>query len=382
MSSALLEAQRRTAAAAQRERYEYMVTACHGRRVTDDGMDRGMLKTTIVGSYPQPDWLIDRAALGSRVPPRVRARELWRVDPSLLAQAQDDATELAVRTMERIGLDIVTDGEIRRESYSNHFATALEGLDIDNPGETVGRDGKTSLVPRVVGPILRPAAVGVRDLQFLKSLTTRAVKTTIPGPFTMSQQAQDEYYNDGRALALAFADVVNAELRDLVAAGADVVQIDEPWLQSRPEAAREFAVEAVDRALAGIDTTTVLHVCYGYAALVKKKEGAYGFLTELNETVVDQISIEAAQPRLDLSVLAGLPSKTIILGVLDLGDHAVETPETIAARLRAALEHVGPERLIAGPDCGMKYLPREVADGKLAAMVRGAEIVSQEVGLT
>jgi 5-methyltetrahydropteroyltriglutamate--homocysteine methyltransferase len=338
-----------------------------------------MLKTTIVGSYPQPDWLIDRVALGSRVPPRVRARELWRVDPSLLAQAQDDATELAVRTMERIGLDILTDGEIRRESYSNHFATALEGLDLDNPGETVGRGGKTSLVPRVVGPISRPGPVGVRDVQFLKSLTKRSVKATVPGPFTLSQQTQDEHYHDGRALALAFADVVNAELRDLVAAGADVVQIDEPWLQSRPEAAREFAAEAVDRALAGIEATTVLHVCYGYAALVKEKQGQYGFLTELNDTVVDQISIEAAQPRLDLSVLAGLSKKTIILGVLDLGDHTVETPEIIAGRLRAALEYVEPERLMAGPDCGMKYLPRAAADGKLDAMVRGAEIVRNEL---
>jgi 5-methyltetrahydropteroyltriglutamate--homocysteine methyltransferase len=340
-----------------------------------------MLKTTIVGSYPQPEWLIDRPALGSRVPPRVRAQELWRLDPSLLAQAQDDATELAVRTMERLGLDILTDGEIRRESYSNYFATALEGLDFDNPGSTVGRDGKRSLVPRVVGPVRRPGPVEVRDLRFLKSLTTRLVKATVPGPFTMSQQAQDEYYGDGRALALAFADAVNAELRDLVAAGADVVQIDEPWIQARPEAAREFAVDAVDRALAGIEATTVLHVCYGYGALVKKKEGAYGFLTELDDTVADQISIEAAQPRLDLSVLSGLRSKTIILGVLDLGDLEVETPDTIAARLRVALEYVTPDRLIAGPDCGMKYLPREVADGKIAAMVRGAEIVSNELGL-
>src|SRR5262245_36776755 len=338
-----------------------------------------MLKTTIVGSYPQPDWLIDRNALGSRVPPRIRARELWRIDPPLLPQAQDDATELAVRTMEHIGLDILTDGEVRRESYSNHFATTLEGLDLDNPGETVGRGGMTSLVPRVVGPISRPGPVGVRDLRFLKSLTTRPVKATVPGPFTLSQQTQDEYYRDGRALALAFADVVNAELRDLVDAGADVVQIDEPWLQSRPEAAREFAVEAVDRALAGIDATTVLHVCYGYAALVKEKRGQYGFLTELNDTVVDQISIEAAQPRLDLTVLAGLSKKTIILGVLDLGDHAVERPELVAGRLRAALEYVEPVRLIAGPDCGMKYLPRDVADGKLEAMVRGAEIVRNEI---
>src|SRR4051794_36218887 len=263
-----------------------------------------MLKTTIVGSYPQPEWLIDRPALGSRVPPRVRAQELWRLDPSLLAQAQDDATELAVRTMERLGLDILTDGEIRRESYSNYFATALEGLDFDNPGSTVGRDGKRSLVPRVIGPVRRPGPVEVRDLRFLKSLTTRLVKATVPGPFTMSQQAQDDYYGDGRALALAFADAVNAELRDLVAAGADVVQIDEPWIQARPEAAREFAADAVDRALAGIEATTVLHVCYGYGALVKKKEGAYGFLTELDDTVADQISIEAAQPRLDLSVLS------------------------------------------------------------------------------
>ena len=340
---------------------------------------RRIVPTTVVGSYPQPDWLIDRPALSGQVPPRVRARELWRLASPLLEEAQDDATELAVRAMERAGVDVITDGEIRRESYSNHFAMALEGLDQENPGSTIGRNGKTSAVPRVVGPVRRTHAVGERDVRFLRELTDRTIKSTVPGPFTMSQQAQDEHYRDGRALALAFADAVNAELHDLVAAGADVVQIDEPWIQARPEAAREFALEAIDRALAGIDAVTVLHMCYGYAAVVKNKAGAYEFLSELEDCRAQQISIEAAQPRLDLSVLRDLSSKSLIVGVLDLGDPQAETPEVVADRLRAALAYVDPDRLIAGPDCGMKYLPRRVADAKLSALVQGADIVRREL---
>ncbi len=344
-----------------------------------DSRSATLLPTTVVGSYPQPDWLIDRTALSKGVP-RVRARELWRIDTSLLERAQDDATDLAVRAMERAGVDVVTDGEVRRESYSNHFATELEGIDLENPGTTVGRDNRTFPVPRVVGPIRRPGPVGVRDVEFLRGLTDRTIKATVPGPFTMSQQAHDDYYGDGRSLALGFAKAVNEELHDLVAAGADIVQIDEPWLQARPAQARKFAIEAIDRALAGIDTKTALHLCCGYAALVRNKPAAYPFLVELEDCSVQQISIEAAQPHLDLSILRGLPTKTMIVGVLDLGDPGVETAEVVAGRIRSALEHVEPDRLVVAPDCGMKYLPHETAYGKLCAMVDGAAIVRSELG--
>jgi 5-methyltetrahydropteroyltriglutamate--homocysteine methyltransferase len=338
-----------------------------------------LLPTTVVGSYPQPEWLIDRPAL-SKMVPRLRARELWRIDPALLERAQDDATELAVRAMEAAGVDVLTDGEIRRESYSNHFATELEGIDLDNPGSTTARGGAPFPVPRVVGPIKRPRPVGARDVELLRRLTDRTIKATVPGPFTMSQQAQDDYYGDGRSLALAFAEVVNEELHDLVAAGADVVQLDEPWLQARPGPASEFAIEAIDRALAGIDAVTALHICCGYAAVVQNKPTAYPFLVELEDCSVQQISIEAAQSRLDLSILRGLPSKAIMIGVLDLGNAEVETAEVVAARIRAALEHVEPERLVVAPDCGMKYLPHEAAYGKLRAMVAGAALVRTELG--
>ncbi len=339
-----------------------------------------LLPTAVVGSYPQPEWLIDRAALASRVP-RIRARELWRVGPGeLLEQARDDATELAVRAMERAGIDLLTDGEIRRESYSNHFASALDGLDLDRPGKTVGRSGQEVLVPRVIGRIRRAQAVGKRDLMFLRELTDRKIKATVPGPFTMSQQARDEYYGDARALALDLADAVNEELCDLIAAGADIVQLDEPWVEARPEQAREFALEAINRALDGIGAETAIHVCHGYAAVVREKRRSYSFLPELDRCVADQISIEAAQPRLDLSVLHALPSKTIALGVLDLGDPEVETVEVVVSRIRAALKYLEPERLVIAPDCGMKYLPRATADGKLRAMVKAAEIVRSELG--
>jgi 5-methyltetrahydropteroyltriglutamate--homocysteine methyltransferase len=334
-----------------------------------------VIATTVVGSYPQPDWLIDRERLGHRLPPRVRARELWRVDEAQLEEAQDDATRLAVQDMERAGVDVITDGEMRRESYSNRFATALDGVDLDNPGVALDRTGDENPVPRVVGPIRRTRPVEVRDVEFLRSITDRRIKITVPGPFTMTQQAQNDHYEDARSLAVAYADAVNEELRDLKAAGADVVQIDEPYLQVRPEAAREYAVEAIDRALEGIEGDTVLHTCFGYAAIVHDRPSGYPFLAELNDCAATHVSLEAAQPDLDPEVLRALPDKTILLGVLDLGSSDVETPEAVAERLRRALTVVEPERLVAAPDCGMKYLPRDRAFAKLQAMVAGARSV-------
>jgi len=338
------------------------------------------LATTVVGSYPQPDWLIDREKLAGRLPPRVPARELWRVDEAWLEEAQDDATRLAVRDMEEAGIDIVTDGEIRRESYSNFFANALEGLDLDEPGTALDRTGHPNPVPRVVGEIRRSRPVQVRDAEFLSVLTKRPIRVTVPGPFTMSQQAQNDHYPDLRSLAVAYADAVNEELRDLVAAGADVVQIDEPYLQARPDDAREYALETIERAFDGVGGTKALHTCFGYAAVVHEKPSdGYPFLAELDSCPADEISIEAAQPRLDPSILELLPSKRVILGVLDLNDMEVETAGEVADRIRAALRHIDPERLMVGPDCGMKYLPREVARGKLRALVAGAEQVRAEL---
>ena len=321
--------------------------------------------TTVVGSYPQPPWLIDRERLGERLPPRVRAKELWRVAEPFLEEAQDDATRLAVSDMERAGIDVVTDGEMRRESYSNRFATALEGVDLDEPGAALDRTGHENPVPRVVGPIRRAHPVEVRDVEFLRSLTDRRIKITVPGPFTMTQQAQNDHYPDERSLALAYADVVNEELRDLKAAGADVVQIDEPYLQARPEQAREYALEAIDRALAGIEGDTVLHTCFGYAHVVHDRLSGYPFLRELNACAATHVSLEAAQPGLDPEVLRDLPDKVVVLGVLDLGSSEAETPEVVATRIRAALDVLPPERLVPAPDCGMKYLPRELAFRKL-----------------
>ena len=336
------------------------------------------LLTTVVGSYPQPEWLVDRKNLQSRLPPRVRARELWRIPEPMLEEAQDDATLLAIRDMERAGIDIISDGEMRRESYSNRFATALDGMDLDTPGIALDRTGHPNPVPRVVGPIRRLYPVEVRDVEFLRRNTDRRIKITVPGPFTITQQAQNDYYRDERALALDIAAAVNEEIKSLQAAGADVVQIDEPYLQARPEKARAYGVEAINRALEGIDGPTALHMCFGYAAIVHNRPAQYSFLAELRECVVRQISIEAAQPCLDLSVLRQLANKTLIVGVLDLGDMKVETPEIVAGRIRAALQYVEPERLILAPDCGMKYLPREVAFGKLCALVEGARMVRQE----
>jgi 5-methyltetrahydropteroyltriglutamate--homocysteine methyltransferase len=331
--------------------------------------------TTVVGSYPQPDWIIDRQLLSKGVP-RVRAREMWRVPEAFLEQAQDDATIVAIRDMERAGIDIVTDGEIRRESYSNRFATALDGVDVQQPGRIRDRAGRETVVPRVVGRIQRKRAVEIRDMRFLRRNTDRLAKMTLPGPFTLCQQAQDEFYRDAEEMAMDFAAAVNAEARDLQAAGADVIQLDEPWLRNDPEAAGRYAVPAINRALAGITVPTALHLCFGYAAVVKsQKPTGYSFLPQLADTIAVQISIEAAQPRLDLGVLADLSNKTIVLGVLDLGDPAIETPDQVAARIRAGLEYVPPDRLVAAPDCGMKYLPRDTAFGKLCALSAAAREV-------
>jgi 5-methyltetrahydropteroyltriglutamate--homocysteine methyltransferase len=338
-----------------------------------------LFPTSLVGSYAQPDWLIDRARLAGRFPPRVRARELWRVASEWLEEAQDDATVLAVRDQERAGLDIITDGEMRRESYSNRFATALDGVDIDNPGTALDRSGHPNPVPRVVGPIRRRHPVQLRDLEVLRANTDRAVKVTVPGPFTMSQQAQNDFYASDEELALAYAGAVNEELGDLAAAGADVVQIDEPYMQARPEAARRYGLQAIERALDGVPGTTALHICFGYAAIIHDRPSGYSFLPELAATSLDQISIETAQSKLDPAVLATLEGKTIILGVLDLGDQTVETAEAVAARIRRVLPQVPAERLVVAPDCGMKYLPRDVAFEKMRAMVDGAAIVRAEV---
>jgi 5-methyltetrahydropteroyltriglutamate--homocysteine methyltransferase len=339
-----------------------------------------LLPTSLVGSYAQPEWLIDRKKLAGRFPPRVRAKELWRVAPEHLEQAQDDATLLAIRDQERAGLDIITDGEMRRESYSNRFATALEGVDIDNPGTALDRSGHPNPVPRVAGKVRRKHPVEVRDLQFLRASTDRTIKITVPGPFTMSQQAQNDFYKDEAELALDYAAAVNAEIKDLFAAGADIVQVDEPYMQARPEKARAFGLAAFNRALDGVAGTTAVHICFGYAAIIHVRPSGYSFLPEFAKSPVQQISIETAQSDLDCSVLEKLPGKTIILGTLDLNDMNVESPETVAERIRRALKHVPAERIVVAPDCGMKYLPRDVAFAKMRAMVEGAKIVRREIG--
>jgi 5-methyltetrahydropteroyltriglutamate--homocysteine methyltransferase len=339
-----------------------------------------LLPTTVVGSYPQPDWLVDREMLSKSVP-RVRMTEMWRITGPHLEQAQDDATILAIRDMERAGIDIITDGEMRRESYSNRFATALEGIEIDPPGFVQSRNGGRTAVPRVTGKIRRTQPVEVRDMQFLRANTNSIAKITLPGPFTMGQQAQDEFYKDDEAVAMAMADAVNAEAHDLVKAGADVIQLDEPWVRNNPEQAKRYAVKAINRALAGIKVPTVVHICFGYAAVVPgdTKPAGYAFLAELADCVAETISIEAAQPKLDLGVLRDLGSKKLMLGVIDLGDRTIETAETVAARIRTGLKYVSADRLVPAPDCGMKYLPRAVAFGKLKALSDGAAIVRKEI---
>jgi 5-methyltetrahydropteroyltriglutamate--homocysteine methyltransferase len=338
-----------------------------------------LLPTSLVGSYAQPDWLIDRKNLAGRFPPRVRAKEMWRVPSEHLAEAQDDATRLAILDQERAGLDIVTDGEMRRESYSNRFATALDGVDIDNPGTALDRSGHPNLVPRVAGKVRRKHPVEVDDVKFLRAHTTRTIKITVPGPFTMSQQAQNDFYQDEEEMALDYAAAVNAEIKDLFAAGADIVQIDEPYMQARPEKARKYGLKAFNAALDGVKGTTAVHVCFGYAAVIHVRPEGYSFLPEFAGSPVQQVSIETAQSGLDCSVLAKLPGKTIILGVLDLSDMTVESPETVAARIRRALPYVSPERIVVAPDCGLKYLPRAVAFGKMRAMAEGTAIVRREL---
>jgi 5-methyltetrahydropteroyltriglutamate--homocysteine methyltransferase len=339
-----------------------------------------LLPTSLVGSYAQPEWLIDRAKLAGRFPPRVRAKELWRIPPDHLAEAQDDATVVAIRLQEEAGLDILTDGEIRRESYSNHFATALEGVDIDNPGSALDRSGHPNPVPRIVGPIVRPAPVEVADLRFLRAHTDRTVKMTVPGPFTMSQQAQNDHYADAEAAAMGYAAAVNAEIKDLFAAGADIVQIDEPYLQARPDAARAYGLKALNAALDGVTGTTAVHLCFGYAAIIHERPEGYSFLPELAGCPADQISIETAQSGLDLGVLSDLTEKTIILGVLDLSTPEVESVDTVAARARRAFDRLPPAQLVLAPDCGMKYLPRDSAFGKMRALAGAARVLRDEVG--
>jgi len=338
-----------------------------------------LITTTVVGSYPQPDWLIDREKLRTRLPPRVRSAELWRIEDPYLEDAQDDATLLAIHDMERAGIDVITDGEIRRESYSNRVATALGGIDTENVGVALDRTGEPNPVPRVVGPIVREQPIEVRDVEFLRANTDRSIKITLPGPFTMTQQAEDVYYNDEVALAMDYAKAVNAEIRDLFLAGADVVCLDEPYMQARPEKAQRYAVSAINEALDGIEGTTALHMCFGYAAIHAlrglEKPNSYSFLAELNESNVDQVSIEAAEPDIDLEVLSALPDKIIVLGVIDNGNPNVESPELVARRIESALTYVSPERPIVSPDCGMKYLDRRVAFLKLCALVEGAELV-------
>lgn len=338
-----------------------------------------LLPTSLVGSYPQPDWLIDREKLRGRFPPRVRAQELWRIDDDHLQEAQDDATLVCIRTQESAGLDIITDGEIRRESYSNRFATALEGVNIDNPGTALDRTGDPNPVPRIDGKIRRKHSVGVRDMEFLRANTDRLVKMTVPGPFTMSQQAQNDFYDSPADLAMDYAVAVNEEIRDLFAAGADIVQIDEPYMQARPEAARDYGLAALNKALEGVTGPTAIHICFGYAAIAHTRPEGYSFLPEFQDCSCDQVSIETAQSGLDCKVLETLPEKTIILGVIDLDDMNVETPEQVAARIRRALTYKNPAQIIVAPDCGMKYLPREVAYGKLESMVQGAAIVRGEL---
>jgi 5-methyltetrahydropteroyltriglutamate--homocysteine methyltransferase len=337
-----------------------------------------LFPTSLVGSYPQPDWLIDRERLRHRFPPRVRARELWRVDPEYLAEAQDDATLLAIRAQEQADLDILTDGEIRRESYSNRFATALDGVDIDNPGTALDRSGHPNPVPRVTGPIRRRHPVEVGDVTFLRANTRKTIKITVPGPFTMAQQAQNDHYASTEDLALGYAEAVNEEVRDLFAAGADIVQLDEPYLQARPDEARRYGVKVINRALDGVTGTTAVHLCFGYAAIIHDRPEGYSFLPELAAADCDQVSIETAQSGLDSSVLGELDGKTIILGVLDLGDPTVESAEQVADRVRRALPYVPAERVVLAPDCGMKYLPRDSAFGKLAAMTAAAALLRAE----
>lgn len=343
-------------------------------------MNHPLIPTTLVGSYPQPDWLVHKDILLGSVPPRIRMRDVWRPAEELLQGAQDDATLVALHDQERAGIDIVSDGEVRRESYFNRFANALDGIDVDNPGTVPGRTGKLTLVPRVVGPIKRREPVQVRDVAFLRAHTDKTIKITIPGAFTMAKMAADEHYGDQEALIMAYAEALNEEVREMKAAGANVIQIDEPHMQAHPKDSNRYGIAAIDRALQGIEGSTVVHLCFGYAYAVSEKPAGYSFLPELDNCCATAISIEAAEPNLDPAILKKLPNKQVLFGVINLGDQTIESPELIAERLRGALRHISPDRLIAAPDCGMKYLPRDIAFGKLQAMVAGAEIVRREIG--
>jgi len=338
-----------------------------------------LLPTTLVGSYVQPEWLVDRSNLKGRLPPRVRAREMWRIDTEFLEDAQNDATLLAIRDMERAGIDILTDGEVRRESYSNRVATALGGIDTDNPGTAIDRTGYPNPVPRIAGKITRDRPIEVDDVKFLRANTDRQIKITLPGPFTMTQQAQNDHYDSDEAAAMDYAAAVNEEVRDLFAAGADVVQLDEPYMQARPDIAKQYAIKAINRALDGIEGETAVHLCFGYAHVVHERPEGYSFLSELEDSLAKQISIETAQSGINLDVLNALPSKKIILGVLDLSTDEVESPEIVADRIRRALDHIPADRILVAPDCGMKYMRRDVAFGKLKAMCDGAAIVRAEL---
>ncbi|MEC8287992.1 MAG: uroporphyrinogen decarboxylase family protein [Pseudomonadota bacterium] len=342
-------------------------------------MTNELLPTTVVGSYVQPEWLVDRNNLKGRLPPRIRAHEIWRVDPEFLESAQNDATLLAIHDMERAGIDIVTDGEVRRESYSNRVATALGGVDTKNPGTAIDRTGHPNPVPRISGPIRRKRPIEVDDVKFLRAATDRKVKITLPGPFTMTQQAQNDFYDSDEAAAMDYAAAVNEEIHALFTAGADVVQLDEPYMQARPDIAKQYAIKAINRALEGVEGETAVHICFGYAHVVHERPEGYSFLQELEECSADQISIETAQSNLDLKILNELPSKKIILGVLDLSTEEIENPDTIADRIRRAFNYVSADRIIVAPDCGMKYMRRDVAFGKLKAMCDGATIVRREL---
>jgi 5-methyltetrahydropteroyltriglutamate--homocysteine methyltransferase len=341
-----------------------------------------LFPTTIVGSFPQPEWLIDRGKLAGRFPPRVRAKELWRIPPEFLAEAQDDATLIAIRAQEEAGLDIVSDGEIRRESYSNRFATALEGVDLDRPGSALDRSGHPNPVPRIVGKIRRKHPVEVGDLEFLRRHTTRQTKITVPGPFTMLQQAQNDFYASEEEAAMDYAAAVNEEIQDLFAAGADVVQIDEPYMQARPEKARRYGLKALNRALDGVTGTTAVHICFGYAAIIHERPSGYSFLPELAACSCRQVSLETAQSKLDCAVLESLAGKKLMVGCIDLADPQVESPATVVARIERALPFVKAEDVLLAPDCGMKYLPRETAVGKLRSMVEAAKILRARHGRT
>jgi 5-methyltetrahydropteroyltriglutamate--homocysteine methyltransferase len=334
-----------------------------------------LFPTTLVGSYPQPDWLIDRAKLAGQFPPRVRARELWRVAPEYLEEAQRDATRLAIRAQEDAGLDIISDGEISRESYSNRFATALDGLDLDDHGTVINRNGVAVPVPRIVGPLKRLRAVEVEDLKFLRAHTTKQIKITVPGPFTMSEQAQDDFYGSSEDVAMAYAQCVREEIVDLFAAGADIVQIDEPWMQSRPDKARQYGLSALNAALEGVLGETAVHICFGYAAVMQSKPTGYSFLSELRACRCRQVSMETAQPNLDCAVLGKLDNKRLMVGCIDLSNPTVELAQTVVERIERALKYVKPENIVLAPDCGMKYLPRASANGKMKAMVEAAQIL-------